>query len=218
MKRIMCYGDSNTFGYDARRYLIDGTTGRYDENTRWTGLLAKKLGSRYQIIEEGFCGRTTVFEDSTAYGRNGFPYTDIAFGTHDPLDLILIMLGTNDVKDMFAAQPLNIANGMERLIVRFRELISESLNPETGILIIAPPPVTACADGSYLYGFSAASEEKGKKLAGYYRKLAEKYHCLFADAGEWIRPDASDGTHFSPEGHAVFAEHAAGIIQNAVRC
>ena len=92
MKHILCYGDSNTFGTDP----IHG--GRHPDDVRWTGVLQKLLGSDYRVIEEGCGGRTTVFEDEISYGRNGLKMLIPIIASHNPLDLIVVMLGTNDLK------------------------------------------------------------------------------------------------------------------------
>ena len=95
---ILCFGDSNTYGYRP-----DGT-GRFDEKTRWTCLLQKKFGNRHRIIEEGLCGRTTIFSDAFREGRRGLDQIGITIETHNPIDLLILMLGTNDCKDVYKRQ------------------------------------------------------------------------------------------------------------------
>ena len=94
---ILCFGDSNTWGYKPDK------TGRFDENTRWTALLQKKLGPEYHIIEEGLCGRTTVFQDELRESRRGLDMIGVTVEMHNPLDLVIIMLGTNDCKTRYGA-------------------------------------------------------------------------------------------------------------------
>ena len=111
MKNILCYGDSNTFGFipvSGKRYSID---------ERWTGILQKLLGNEYRIIEEGLNGRTTVFEDPSKAGRNGKAYLEVCLESHKPIDLIIISLGTNDLKTKFSASENVIAQNMRRLIL-----------------------------------------------------------------------------------------------------
>ena len=111
MKEILCFGDSNTYG------LIPGTTRRYDRETRWTGILAEKLYDRgYRIIEEGLCGRTSVFDDATRDGRNGAKVLPMLLETHAPLDQVVLMLGTNDCKTYNHASADRIGKGIEKLI------------------------------------------------------------------------------------------------------
>lgn len=110
MKHILCFGDSNTYGYRP-----DGL-GRYDETIRWTKKVQRALGTaEYQIIEEGLCGRTTVFQDELRVGRKGVDIFPVLLETHQPLDLIIIMLGTNDCKTRYKASAGTVAKGMEQL-------------------------------------------------------------------------------------------------------
>lgn len=107
---ILCFGDSNTWGYKPDK------SGRYDENIRWTGLLQKKLGSGYHIIEEGLCGRTTVFQDELREGRRGLDLIGVTVKMHNPIDLMIIMLGTNDCKTRYRASASVIAKGLDQVI------------------------------------------------------------------------------------------------------
>lgn len=213
MKRILCYGDSNTYGCDARRMPIDGTNGRYDEQTRWTCLLEKELGPDWRVREAGMNGRTTVFEDPLEAGRCGIATLDVVFKSAAPVDLVIVMLGTNDLKDQFSASAPVIAWGLERLVVRLRELIAESLNPAAKILLVAPANVAASASGEFYYDISERSVKNGERLPALYAAAAEKHGCLFADAGQWVKTDPSDGVHLSPESHRVLAAHLAEIAR-----
>src|SRR6056297_2207238 len=111
MKRILCYGDSNTWGY------VPLTGERYDETVRWTMLLQEKLGGDYKIIEEGLNGRTTVLDDPLEPGRNGLTYLGPCVQSQSPLDLVVLMLGTNDLKRRFSLAPEEIAMGLEKLVL-----------------------------------------------------------------------------------------------------
>ena len=114
LMNILCFGDSNTWGYKPDK------TGRFDENTRWTALLQKKLGPEYHIIEEGLCGRTTVFHDELREGRRGLDMIGVTVEMHDPLDLVIIMLGTNDCKTRYGASASVIAKGLDQVIRKAR--------------------------------------------------------------------------------------------------
>ena len=107
---ILCFGDSNTWGYKPDK------TGRFDENTRWTALLQKKLDPEYHIIEEGLCGRTTVFQDELRESRRGLDMIGVTVEMHNPLDLVIIMLGTNDCKTRYGASASVIARGLDQVI------------------------------------------------------------------------------------------------------
>lgn len=108
-KTIVCFGDSNTHGYNS------SNDGRLTEQERWTCLLDTYLGDEYRIIEEGLGGRTTVFDDPIFEGLSGLAYLFPCLMSHEPVDLLIIMLGTNDTKERFRATPANIAKGLERL-------------------------------------------------------------------------------------------------------
>lgn len=118
---ILCFGDSNTWGYKPDK------SGRYDENIRWTGLLQKKLGSGYHIIEEGLCGRTTVFQDELREGRRGLDLIGVTVEMHNPIDLMIIMLGTNDCKTRYRASASVIAKGLDQVIRKARQNASRHL-------------------------------------------------------------------------------------------
>lgn len=212
MKRILCYGDSNTYGCDSRQVPVSGCAGRFDEQTRWPCLLQEKLGPSWRVCEAGMNGRTTVFDDPIAGARNGLAALEVVFKSSDPLDVVIVMLGTNDLKDQFSASAQVIASGMERLLLRLRELIAQSLNPAAGILLVAPANVRRAADGRFYYDFSERSVEKGRALPGLYEALAKTCGCLFADANQWVETDLSDGVHLNQAGHKLFADKIAEML------
>lgn len=111
---ILCFGDSNTWGYRPDR------KGRFDENTRWTGLLQQKLGPEYHIIEEGLCGRTTIFQDELRENRRGLDMVGATVEIHNPIDLMIIMLGTNDCKNHYRASASLISKGLDQVIRKAR--------------------------------------------------------------------------------------------------
>ncbi len=111
-KTIVCYGDSNTHGYNS------SNMGRFTEKERFPCLLAELLGPGWLVREEGLSGRTTSFDDPLFEGLNGFSMLHPCLMTHEPVDLLIVMLGTNDVKERFAATPENIAKGLERLVTK----------------------------------------------------------------------------------------------------
>lgn len=114
LMNILCFGDSNTWGYRPDR------KGRFDENTRWTGLLQQKLGPEYHIIEEGLCGRTTIFQDELRENRRGLDMVGATVEIHNPIDLMIIMLGTNDCKSHYRASASLISKGLDQVIRKAR--------------------------------------------------------------------------------------------------
>ena len=134
MKTILCYGDSNTWGYNP------STGGRYPRDVRWPGVLRRELGDDYLVIEEGLNGRTTVWDDPIEGYKNGKEYLVPCLETHKPLDLVIILLGTNDLKVRFSVSAYDIANGAGALvqIVQKSEIGPGGRAPQ--VLLLAPPP------------------------------------------------------------------------------
>ena len=151
-KTILCFGDSNTHGYNS------SNNGRFTEDERWTCLLSKYLGENYSIKEEGLSGRTTVFPDPLFEGLDGLSYISPCLMTHEPVDLLIIMLGTNDTKERFGATASNIAKGLERLT---KKAISttEAWRDKPNILLIAPLPIEKGYENTFV------SDEMGKGLS-----------------------------------------------------
>lgn len=180
--KILCIGDSNTYGYDPRSYIGS----RYPEDVRWTGRLSK-----WDVINCGLNGMTIPRNHAR---QNGL------IRLNDP-DLVIVMLGTNDLFSSLSAG--EIAERMEG----FLESICAAGKP---VLLISPPHLQY---GEWVMDDDLA--EESQYLGEEYRKLAERMNCLFADAGEWDIEMTYDGVHFSPEGHAVFAQRLEQILVKA---
>jgi len=205
MKDILCFGDSNTYGRDPI------TKGRLDRKTRWPGVLQGTLGGQYYVIEEGLNGRTTVWNDPVRGGskRNGSLYLLPCLESHAPINLLIIMLGTNDLKARFAVTPYDIGESMGALI----EIAQKSQCILTGkgpnILIMAPPPLGKLTEWEETFHGGC---EKSKRLAGYYESVASAYGCLFFDTSTVIGSSKFDGLHFDPEAHQKLGIAVANII------
>lgn len=198
MKNILCFGDSNTYGF------IAGLGGRYNEKQRWTRLLQSQLGMDYYVIEEGLNGRTTVFDDPDKRYLNGSEYLEMVIATHRPLDLVILMLGTNDTKERYHASPFEIALGIERLIKILQ-------NPEIyqkEILIVSPIHISeSIMISEYCDSFHGMDGAlKSRLLAEEYQKLALKYNCSFLDAAAYATADDTDAIHLDEKGHASLAK------------
>ena len=159
---ILCFGDSNTYGYRP-----DGT-GRFDEKTRWTCLLQKNFGNGHRIIEEGLCGRTTIFSDAFREGRRGLDQIGITIETHNPIDLLVLMLGTNDCKTRFNASSKTIAKGLIQVIEKAKNYSSQPFE----LLIISPIHLgNGVGDDGFDPEFDLASEQVSRQIAQEYRKV-----------------------------------------------
>ncbi len=204
-KHILLYGDSNTWGYNAENCA------RFSDDERWTLKLAKMLGDDYLVIEEGLNGRTTCFDDPITDGLNGLKYFDISLRTHNPIDTVVIMLGTNDCKQRFNATPENITQGIENLIIKARNF--ENLSGKTRIIIVAPIII-----GTKIYSTDVAGSmgemcaEKSQKLPKLYKALASQYDCEFLDSNEFVTPTDVDYMHLDLESQQSFAQGLFKLI------
>lgn len=211
VRTIVCFGDSNTHGYDAE------TKGRFSPDVRWPGRLRKILGEEYQICEEGLSGRTAVFRDPLFEGLCGFDYLYPCLMTHEPVDLLIVMLGTNDVKSRFSAGPENIAKGIRRLLIKAidsREAWREQ-SPE--ILLVCPPPIGKEYENTQVYGeMGEGCAEKASALAGLYRGVAEELSLHFLDASglQGMKMSSPDYMHLDGEGHRILADGIADKIKD----
>jgi lysophospholipase L1-like esterase len=194
MSVIVCFGDSNTWGYDPAA----GT--RLSRDARWTGVLQHELGSDHQVIEEGLNGRTTVFDDPIEPGRRGADYLPACLLSHKPLDLLIIALGCNDLKARFGVPPSDVAAGVERLIEIARAAPVSPTEGPPAILIVAPPPLAKLTGFAEMF---AGGTEKSHALAARYAEVAEHCGVGFVDAGQFIHCSDLDGIHFEADQHAV---------------
>lgn len=199
MKKILCYGDSNTYGHnpaDCSRLSV-----------RWTKLLAESLGDNYEIVEEGLCGRTTVFDDPFDSGLNGRDLLEPIIKTHKPLDLIIIMLGTNDLQTRFSPTAPAVARGVETLIkIAKNPFIYGGKIPE--ILVVSPILIDEELGNSYfaaIYGVKKAADIS-KQLAPQIEAVAKQHGVLFMDAAKYAKPSPLDGVHMDEENHKKLAD------------
>lgn len=211
MKTILCFGDSNTWGYDPV------TTGRYPRGVRWTSRLQAAMPDDC-ILEEGLGGRTTVFEDDARPGRRGLTYLPIALKTHDPIDLVVFMLGTNDCKNRFRAHAAEIAEGVQALAETVLSPAVLHLRKAPEVLIIAPPRIDAEAlsRGGMRFMFGAESVENARLLPRFYQETAHRLGVHYFDASAVTGPGA-DGVHLSPEGHAALADALAAFLPTILK-
>jgi lysophospholipase L1-like esterase len=215
-KRVMIYGDSNTWGYIP---VESGTTTRYPADVRWPGVLQTTLGSGYQVIDEGLSARTTDIADPTlphisGAGLDGSAYLSAAIASHQPLDLVVIMLGTNDVKKMFDRSPFRVSLGMGKLI----DIVAQTKGgvgtsyPTPKVLVLAPPPLGKLAPESRAERF-AGGVEKTKALPAYYEAIAKAAGVEFFDVGKRTTTDGIDGVHLSPAAHKAIGTGVAEKVK-----
>ena len=215
MKRILCYGDSNTWGYNAiDSDLLTGLPSRYDEHTRWPGVMRDVLGSEYFVWEVGLGGRTTVFDDPLMPTRNGVKAFELILQTCDPVDCIIFALGTNDTKDMFQASSLVIDCGMERLLTVCKTVLMQSRSADAKIILACPITPVADGSGKYWYGFSEQATEKGEQLRHCYKLLAQQQKCAYIDLNDFAQPSSADGVHLDAKAHKNVGMAMAQLVRS----
>lgn len=201
MKTIICYGDSNTWGFSPE------TQTRYSREIRWTAQLQKSLGNDYYVIEEGLNGRTTCYDDPIFPQRNGVKGIFSCMETNYPADLVIIMLGTNDSKKHLNATAFASAKGVEMIakIITQGEYGINGMPPE--MLIVAPisigNTITEVWTGSE---FDKRSVVMIDQLRDELRKMAKLNGYHFMDAGLIAEPDSLDSIHLNTYNHTLFAQ------------
>lgn len=206
MKNILCFGDCNTFGKKA-----DGQ--RFSRSIRWTGKTQQLLGEDYYLMEEGLEGRTTIWNDPLLPHRCGMTALPISLQTHKPLDLVILALGTNDLKRYFRVSPEEIAMGMEQLVHKIQGTTGVGNGKQAPrILIMAPVPLGERVSRSQSLEYDETSRMKSLELGEHFKQVAETRHCSFLDAGSFTSVGV-DQLHLDEEGHLATAEMVATKIR-----
>jgi lysophospholipase L1-like esterase len=208
IKNIMCFGDSNTWGYNPV------TGGRFLRNIRWTGILQKMLGNSYYVIEEGLNGRTTVLDDP-AEGhmgdKNGVKVLPLLLSTNSPLDLVIVMLGTNDLKKRFSASPFEASLGIERIIDTVKRHNYTPVEQIPGILILSPPPITFLCN-AFREHFRETAPEESRRFSEYYQQVAQRHECRCLDTASFAEVSPEDGIHLTEAAQEIFARKVYGKV------
>lgn len=194
-KRILCFGDSLTWGFDPDKRT------RFDEGIRWTSRLQEKLGSDYVVIEEGQNGRTIASEDPSEGEKNGMTYIGPCLESHLPIDVLILMLGTNNLKPKFGLCSMDIAGQMQLMLQKILSVNHFKFNDSMKIILIAPPYVGENIRDSWLgesFGYED-SIKKSKELASWYKQLADMYAIEFIDASEYVVTSSSDSIHMDAD-------------------
>ena len=209
MKHIVCFGDSNTHGHCAEN------NGRFDETQRWTCLLQKGLGDDYLVLEEGLSGRTTCFTDPIHEGLNGLDYIYPCLMSHEPVDLLIIMLGTNDTKERFGSSAACIALGLKRLIAKAIATTDCWRDGKPNILVVTPQNIgREYADTEVAQTMGRGCAKKSEGLAAQYEQIAKMMGCHYLDANQVVSagPNQVDFMHLTEDGHRQLAQALLKII------
>jgi len=211
MKTILCYGDSNTWGHVPQ----DGS--RYSHKIRWPMILKEILNKGYigddppyWVDEEGQCGRTSCREDPVEGDMNGLRQLIPILESHKPIDIVVVMLGTNDLKIRYNPCPYDIARGVGRVVTAIKNSLTGPENTSPAVLMICPPPTVHSPVFEPMFGDCV---ELSKKLPPYYAQFARETGALFLDAGKVIQTSEVDGIHLDPGEHRKLAQAVADIIR-----
>lgn len=206
-KTILCYGDSLTWGYDA------AGPSRHPYEDRWPSVLQAELGDNVRIITDGLNGRTTAFDDHlSAADRNAARTLPTALLTHTPLDLVILMLGANDMKPWINGSPFATKYAMLRLVEIIRGTDYGFGWKVPQILLMSPPAISR-TDNAEFKEFFAGGESSSKLLARLYSELAEMTGCAFFDAGSVARTTPLDGIHLDAENTRVIGSALAPVVR-----
>lgn len=212
-KRVLCYGDSNTWGYIPEGQP-DGFHMRFPEDIRWTGVLQAALGDGYAVIEEGLNGRTTSFDQRGFRCRNGLAYLESSLLTHEPIDVAVIYLGVNDLKLQICGDPKKSAESLAALL----DFVKRArLGPEGGptkVLLILPPLIgTGILFPPFRDDFGGERAiEASRQLNREYKRIADRFGLESLDAAAYAETGA-DGLHLTADSHVLLGHAIAEKVQ-----
>lgn len=219
MKTIVCYGDSNTWGAMSLHECPPATmNSRHPWGVRWTSRIQIELGEEYHVVEAGLCGRTTALDCPMADHRNGLKDIDVTMMCAMPVDMVIIVLGTNDVKDFLNVTPYVSASGVARIIKQIQIGQYGPLGAAPEILVVSPSRIVPAYKDAWLYDeFGDGALEKDARMSEYLRKTAADCGVHFLDMGAYVSADNADGIHMNAESHAVFAEKVIEQIREILK-
>ena len=207
IKNVLCYGDSNTYGY------VPMTGARYPRDVRYPGRLQMLLGPEYNVIEEGCSGRTTLYDDPIDGWKNGLDYLRPCIYSHRPIHIVILMLGSNDLKTTFHLNADKIAESAGQLVDVIKSFTAEKQELIPQIILVSPPEIGVGIRTSPFYGaFDESAISESKRFPEAYKKIAKDKDCIFFDAAKYVYPSEEDSLHLTPEGHITFAKELSQVI------
>lgn len=204
MKNILCYGDSNTFGFNT----IDGS--RFDKNTRWTSLLQKNLNNEYKVINEGMCNRTGFIDNPNGVLFSSQKHFPTVIENLDNIEILILWIGTNDLQFKYNIDKSVIEN-------KFKKLINLAKDKTKNIIIIPPVKITEkVLDGTFNVLFNETSVSKSKEFESLYKQIAEENNCFYFDVNKITKPCDIDGIHYDKNAHKIIADNLYDFIKNNI--
>ena len=210
-RRILCFGDSNTWGYIP-------TGGRYEEDTRWPMRMARLLGDSYAVVEEGFNGRTCVLDDPTEGGfKSGVAHMPPILMSHNPLDVVAIMLGSNDTKRRFGLTPMTIGQSMMSLVRTVKIYGANAEGEPPHIIITAPTPILPnLMETRHGECFGEQAIEVSRGLTAELLRVSKLMRVDYFDASPYAEVSVLDAVHMTARGHIRLAEAMAEKIRTII--
>lgn len=210
VKSVLCFGDSNTHGTRAMRHM--GDRRRFARHERWPGVMTDLLGDGIALVEEGHPGRTSVFDDPIEGDhKNGARALKALLESHRPLELVIIMLGTNDLKGRFGVSASDIAMGLEKLVLEIRTSDSGPDNGAPDVLLVSPVPII---ETGVLADMFAGGAEKSRALGPKLAAVAERQEVAFLDLAAVAEVDPVDGIHLDAAAHVAIGTAMADKVRS----
>ena len=200
MKKIICYGDSNTFGFNT----VDNS--RFDENTRWTSVLQKKLGAEYEVINEGMCDRTGFVANPKGFIFSAQEHFPELISQTGEIDILILWVGTNDLQSQYDISSEIIEKGLDNLI--------NIAKAKAKNIIIIPPVILneKILDGNFSYQFDRTGIVKSRKIGDIFKTMANIYNCKYFDINKITIPSDIDGLHYDENSHKLIGKKMADFI------
>lgn len=205
----MCFGDSNTYG--AVPTLARTGRHRFAADRRWPGVMRRQLGTGWEVIEEGQGGRTTVHDDPIeGLHKNGLKALPICLETHMPLELVIVMLGTNDLKHRFSVTACDVADSIEILVRTIQKSEAGPAGKAPAVLVAAPAPMLEVDWFGQMFLGGAA---KSLQFATVMRDAAKRSGAEFFNVGDFVESSTIDGIHLDSDSHRIVGTEMAKTVQ-----
>ena len=214
MKTVLIFGDSNSWGWNPGNDLVKPIE-RWSDDIRWPGVMQKELGSGFKVLVDGLNGRTTVWDDPIKEYRCGKNQIVPSMDAAAPIDLLIIFVGTNDLKARFSASAQDIASGAA-LLARMALAQCEAFNDgKPKVILAAPPPLGPVSNGAFREMFYG-SEEKSKRLGVCYKIVAATLGVEYLDAGAVAKSSDMDGIHLDADQHELLGKAMASAVKRVI--
>ncbi|MDR1387528.1 MAG: SGNH/GDSL hydrolase family protein [Propionibacteriaceae bacterium] len=213
MKTVMVFGDSNSWGWDPTNRLDGQKLRRHPDDVRWPGVMAALLGSDYKVLVDGLNGRTTVWDDPIEEYRCGKDQIVPSLDAQAPFDLVVIMVGTNDLKARYTVTAQDIANGAGLLVDKALHACAGDYVGDPAVLLICPPALGEAIETDIFELMFAGGLAKSRQFPTHFKAVAESYGVHYFDAGTVVKCSRHDGLHLDPDQHALLGQALAEQVK-----